>query len=108
HTGPLPATGYLPAALRVRSAYKPGKAMQSYGCVSAGRPCFTIFCMADWWDGFEPAFEGPITLYAQVANFIENCVGTGSLKHGAKLPAERELAGHLGVSYDTMRRATAL
>jgi DNA-binding GntR family transcriptional regulator len=64
--------------------------------------------MADWYDGFEAQYDGPVTLYTQVANFIESCISNGSLAHGAKLPPERELAVSLGVAYDTMRRATAL
>lgn len=64
--------------------------------------------MRDWWESFDPAYDGPVTLYVQVADYIEQCVTTGTLAHGAKLPAERELATHMGVSYDTMRRATAL
>jgi GntR family transcriptional regulator len=67
----------------------------------------TIFRMADWWDGFEPVTHGPDTLYGQVADFIARRIETGALQHGAKLAPERELAGHLAVSYDTMRRATA-
>jgi GntR family transcriptional regulator len=68
----------------------------------------TILCMSDWWETFDPVFDGPVTLYAQVADYIEQRIATGTLARGAKLPAERELATHLGVSYDTIRRATAV
>ena len=35
-------------------------------------------------------------------------ITSGELVPGAKLPAERELAAEYGVSYDTIRRASAL
>jgi DNA-binding GntR family transcriptional regulator len=35
-------------------------------------------------------------------------IEAGELAPGAKLPAERDLAAEYGVSYDTIRRATAL
>ena len=64
--------------------------------------------MDDWWEGFQPVANGPDTLYGQVADYVETCIASGVLAHGAKLPPERELASHMGVSYDTVRRATAL
>lgn len=64
--------------------------------------------MTDWWDDFEPVTSGPDTLYGQVADYVEACIRTGVLAHSVKLPPERELAEHLHVSYDTVRRATAL
>ena len=68
----------------------------------------TIFRMTDWYDGFEPVTDSADTLYGQVADFVESRISAGSLAHGAKLPPERDLAVYLGVSYDTVRRATAL
>jgi DNA-binding GntR family transcriptional regulator len=35
-------------------------------------------------------------------------ITSGELAPGAQLPAERELAAEYGVSYDTIRRASAL
>ena len=62
----------------------------------------------DWYHGFEPVTDGPDTLYGQVADFVASRITSGHLPHGAKLPPERELASVLGVSYDTVRRATAV
>jgi GntR family transcriptional regulator len=43
-----------------------------------------------------------------VADHITACIEVGELAPGVKLAAERDLATEYGVSYDTIRRATAL
>ena len=50
----------------------------------------------------------PKLVYAQVADHVTARIASGELAPGAKLPAERDLAVEYGVSYDTIRRATAL
>ena len=57
-----------------------------------------------------PAIDpiAPKLVYVQVADHITARIKAGELKPGARLPAERDLATEYGVSYDTIRRATAL
>jgi GntR family transcriptional regulator len=52
--------------------------------------------------------DAPKLVYVQVADHIAARIATGELAPGARLPAERDLATDYGVSYDTIRRATAL
>ena len=52
--------------------------------------------------------DAPKLVYVQVADHITARIGAGDLAPGARLPAERDLATDYGVSYDTIRRATAL
>jgi GntR family transcriptional regulator len=50
--------------------------------------------------------DGPVPIYLQVADWIGGLIVSGKLAPGAKLPAERDMAGDFGVAYDTVRRAT--
>lgn len=50
----------------------------------------------------------PKLVYLQVADHITARIQAGELAPGARLPAERDLATEYGVSYDTIRRATAV
>jgi GntR family transcriptional regulator len=52
--------------------------------------------------------DAPKLVYVQVADHITARITAGELTPGARLPAERHLATEYGVSYDTIRRATAL
>lgn len=52
--------------------------------------------------------DSPVPVYVRVADWFASRIASGELKPGARLTAERELATELGVSYDTIRRATAL
>lgn len=52
--------------------------------------------------------DNPTPVYVRVADWIASRIASGDLRPGARLSAERELATELGVSYDTIRRATAL
>ncbi len=49
--------------------------------------------------------SGPELIYVQVADRIAGRIERGELAPGARLPAERDLAADLGVSYDSVRRA---
>jgi DNA-binding GntR family transcriptional regulator len=51
---------------------------------------------------------GPKLVYVRVADQVAARIASGELAPGARLPAERELAVEYGVSYDTIRRASAL
>ena len=55
---------------------------------------------------FDPG--APKHVYVQVADWIGARIKAGDLVSGARLPAERDMAESFGVSYDTVRRATAL
>ncbi len=57
-----------------------------------------------------PAIDpnAPKLIYVQVADHLTARIEAGDLQPGARLPAERDLATEYGVSYDTIRRATAL
>jgi DNA-binding GntR family transcriptional regulator len=59
-------------------------------------------------DQFRIDPDAPKLIYVQVADHIIARIDTGELAKGARLPAERDLAADYGVSYDTIRRATAL
>ncbi len=52
--------------------------------------------------------KAPKLVYVQVADHITARIEAGDLAPGARLPAERDMATEYGVSYDTIRRATAL
>ncbi len=52
--------------------------------------------------------NAPKLVYLQVADHITARIEGGELVPGARLPAERDLAVEYGVSYDTIRRATAV
>ena len=52
--------------------------------------------------------DAPKLVYVQVADHIAARIASGDLAPGARLAAERDLAIEYGVSYDTIRRATAL
>jgi len=52
--------------------------------------------------------SGPALVYVQVADHLAARIASGDLAPGSRLPAERDLAAQYGVSYDTIRRATAL
>ena len=52
--------------------------------------------------------KAPKLVYVQVADHIAARIKGRELAPGAKLPAERDMAAEYGVSYDTIRRATAL
>ena len=49
--------------------------------------------------------SGPELIYVQVADRIAAQIESGELAPGSRLPAERDLAAELGVSYDSVRRA---
>ena len=51
--------------------------------------------------------SGPTLVYVQVADHLAGRIERGELAPGSRLPPERELATFYGVSYDTIRRATA-
>jgi GntR family transcriptional regulator len=57
-----------------------------------------------------PAIDlnAPKHVYVQVADHITARIESGDLAPGARLRSERDLATDYGVSYDTIRRATAL
>ena len=59
-------------------------------------------------DQFHVDPDAPKLIYVQVADHITARITAGELTPGARLPAERDLATDYGVSYDTIRRATAL
>ena len=59
-------------------------------------------------DQFHVNPDAPKLIYVQVADHITARITAGELTPGARLPAERDLATDYGVSYDTIRRATAL
>ena len=59
-------------------------------------------------DQFRVNPDAPKLIYVQVADHITARIGAGELARGARLPPERDLATEYGVSYDTIRRATAL
>jgi GntR family transcriptional regulator len=46
--------------------------------------------------------------YLRVAEDIAARIASGELRPGARLRAERDLAGHYGVAYGTVRRAMAV
>jgi len=52
--------------------------------------------------------SGPTLVYLQVADHLAGRIEQGELAPGSRLPPERELATLYGVSYDTVRRATAV
>ena len=52
--------------------------------------------------------DAPKLVYLQLADHITARIAAGELAPGARLPAERDLAAEYGVSYDTVRRATAV
>ncbi|WP_326806618.1 winged helix-turn-helix domain-containing protein [Streptomyces sp. NBC_01775] len=47
----------------------------------------------------------PVYVYIQVADDIEARINTGTLRPGARLPGERDLAEQYGVAYGSARRA---
>ena len=52
--------------------------------------------------------DGPELVYVQVANHMADRIERGEWEPNRWLPPERELADFYGVSYDTVRRATAV
>ncbi|HWG65560.1 MAG TPA: winged helix-turn-helix domain-containing protein [Streptosporangiaceae bacterium] len=54
---------------------------------------------------FDPEEGGPAYLYARVADHIQARVEAGDLRHGSRLPGERDLAAEYGVALGTIRRA---
>ena len=52
--------------------------------------------------------SGPTLVYIQVADHLAGRIERGELAPGSRLTPERELATLYGVSYDTVRRATAV
>jgi GntR family transcriptional regulator len=59
-------------------------------------------------DQFRIDPDAPKLIYVQVADDIAARIAAGELAPGVRLAAERDLATEYGVSYDTIRRATAL
>jgi GntR family transcriptional regulator len=51
---------------------------------------------------FDPSSVKP--LYEQAADYVAGQIERGELKHGQKLPAERDLAEQWGIGYQTVRR----
>jgi GntR family transcriptional regulator len=86
-------------------AYKLGRAMPSLANECAGRRWITVIVVSD-----RPVIDpnGPRLVYVQVADHIQDRIRSGTLPLGSRLPPERDLATEYGVSYDTIRRATAL
>jgi GntR family transcriptional regulator len=52
--------------------------------------------------------DGPELVYVQVANHMAARIERGEWEPNRRLPPERELADFYGVSYDSIRRATAM
>lgn len=52
--------------------------------------------------------DGPELVYVQVANHMAARIERGEWEPNRRLPPERELADFYGVSYDSIRRATAV
>lgn len=52
---------------------------------------------------FDP--DSVVPLYVQAADYVAGLIGSGELRPGQKLPAERDLATEWGVGYLTARRA---
>lgn len=50
---------------------------------------------------------GPAPLYYQLAGSLEAAVASGIIKHGTKLPTEREMARELKLAPATIRMAWA-
>ena len=51
---------------------------------------------------------GPLPLYYQVANLIQNGILTGTWASGNQLPTEEDLVGEYGVSRQTIRKAKGI
>jgi DNA-binding GntR family transcriptional regulator len=49
-------------------------------------------------------FSGPVPLYEQAADWINQLRDDGELAAGTRLPAERDLAHQWGIAYQTVRR----
>jgi len=49
--------------------------------------------------------QGTLAIYEQIVNQLKNAIVTGELKAGEALPSIRALAGDLGVSVITTKRA---
>ena len=49
--------------------------------------------------------QGTLAIYEQIVNQLKNAIVTGELKEGEALPSIRGLAGELGVSVITTKRA---
>ena len=52
--------------------------------------------------------DGAELVYVQVANHMAKRIESGEWEPNRRLPPERELADFYGVSYDSVRRATAV
>ncbi len=52
--------------------------------------------------------ESDVPLYKQLATSIAESIGRGAIDSGERLPATRELAGHLGINRTTVSAAYAL
>lgn len=52
--------------------------------------------------------DGAVPVYVQVAEHMAGRIESGEWAPGRRIPPERELAEWYGVSYDSVRRATAL
>lgn len=52
--------------------------------------------------------DGAELVYVQVANHMASRIESGEWEPNRRLPPERELADFYGVSYDSIRRATAM
>lgn len=73
-------------------------------CVFPGQGCSTVIGMAEWTDDtIDP--EGPIPVYAQMADRLEARIRAGDLAPNRKIPGELALASTYGVSRETVRRA---
>lgn len=59
-------------------------------------------------DDWAPDPDELTHVYIQVADHIAGLIASGALAPGAKLPAERDIAAQYNVSYETVRRATAV
>lgn len=57
------------------------------------------------WNGPSPNKHSPVPLYYQLAETIEAQIAAGDLRPGDRLPSERDLATHAGISRMTARQA---
>ena len=52
--------------------------------------------------------DGPVPVYVQIADYIENDIGTGRLQAHDRIPTENDMHAEWGVARTTARRAVNL
>jgi GntR family transcriptional regulator len=67
----------------------------------------TVPDVAFTWGDFQER-PGATPVYVQLADYIAAAIDRGDLAHGAKLPAERDLADQIGHSPETVAKARRL